>query len=142
MKNEIDLSDWESPITQFETEIASELVEKSNGELLLTVKKALGFKVDEKELLKCLEYDRNQYSIGYKNGFEKAMKKTIGKMMESLDNIALCMICDHFEFGNDNDFTDCKLGNLGYLCGKKCGDFCFYGYKAETEAKLKELNEE
>lgn len=69
---QIDLDDYgyESPIKmiigEFETAYSKKCIE---------VVQKYGFDVDEKELAKALNYDRNQYRKGYLNGFLAAKDK-------------------------------------------------------------------
>lgn len=54
---------WNSPIELIESEIEV----KMEGEVLKAVKR-VGIEVNKEELLKALEYDRNQYEKGYEDG--------------------------------------------------------------------------
>ncbi len=54
---------YESPITVYYEDIEKRV----EGDLVKTVFR-LGFDVDEEELMKALNYDREQYQKGYKDG--------------------------------------------------------------------------
>lgn len=54
---------YDSPITVYYEDIEKRV----EGDLVKTVVR-LGFDVDEKELMKALNYDREQYQKGYKDG--------------------------------------------------------------------------
>lgn len=65
---------WESPIDVMEIQdsFVSEIKEKTE-EMVFTEIKRIGIDVDKEELIKALQYDRNQYGKGYKDGYEKAI---------------------------------------------------------------------
>jgi len=59
---------WESPVSIYET--ISDMIEKKiDGNIIVEVKKQLGIDVNKEELVKALNYDRNQYDKGYQDGF-------------------------------------------------------------------------
>ena len=55
---------WESPVTLYSQNIASEIVEKANEAIWQEVMKVC-VDVDKEELVKALAYDRGQYEKGY-----------------------------------------------------------------------------
>lgn len=58
---------WESPINIYET--VSDMVEKEiDGNIIVEIKKQLGIDINKEELIKALQYDRNQYDKGYQDG--------------------------------------------------------------------------
>jgi hypothetical protein len=59
---------YESPITKIEQEIASQIVEAEEEKLMYEVKKAVGYSIEKEELIKALQYDRQQYEKGYQDG--------------------------------------------------------------------------
>ncbi len=59
---------YESPITKIEQEIASQIVETEEGKLMYEVTKAVGYSIEKEELIKALQYDRQQYEKGYQDG--------------------------------------------------------------------------
>ena len=66
---ETDLSGWKSPFEVYIKQIATEVQEKRDAEIVAQISEQLCVNVDKEELLKALRYDRNQYQEGYKNGF-------------------------------------------------------------------------
>jgi hypothetical protein len=44
------------------------MVETEEGKLMYEVKKAVGYSVEKEELIKALQYDRQQYEKGYQDG--------------------------------------------------------------------------
>lgn len=59
---------YESPITQIITDISSQVRELQDGRLMYEVQQAIGYEIDKGELIKALNYDRNQYQKGYEDG--------------------------------------------------------------------------
>lgn len=70
---------YESPITM----IASQIETKVEGDVLQAVQR-YGIEVDKEELIKALQYDREQYNKGfingYKEGYAKALEDCIAKL--------------------------------------------------------------
>ena len=61
---------YNSPIDLTINTIYNELAKKSDEQIYQAVI-GCGVNVDKAELLKALEYDRNQYEIGFKDGVKK-----------------------------------------------------------------------
>jgi flagellar biosynthesis/type III secretory pathway protein FliH len=59
---------YESPITQ----ILGEMQTQYENDCMKVVQQC-GFDVNKEELIKALQYDRNQYSKGYDDGYNKAI---------------------------------------------------------------------
>lgn len=70
---------YESPITKIEQEIASQIVETEEGKLMYEVKKAIGYSIEKEELIKALQYDREQYEKGYNDGYNANNMNLISK---------------------------------------------------------------
>lgn len=66
---------YKSPVTTFVEHINTDLrSEELKAVMNATVR--LGVEVDEGELLKALQYDRNQYEQGYRNGYDAGYRKS------------------------------------------------------------------
>lgn len=63
---------YESPITM----IASQIETKVEGDVLQAVQR-VGIDVNKEELLKALQYDREQYNKGYHDGYVEGYAKAI-----------------------------------------------------------------
>ncbi len=65
---------YESPINIIEIQdsFVSEIKEKTE-EMVFTEIRRIGVDVDKEELLKALQYDREQYEKGYSDGYVKAI---------------------------------------------------------------------
>lgn len=56
---------WNSPIEKFFGDMHSQIVKQDEENMMYTVRQAMGYSVDKNELLKALQYDREQYKKGY-----------------------------------------------------------------------------
>lgn len=66
------MNGYESPVTLFEGpwhQIA-EKISKDTDSFIFDSITSLGISIDKEELIKAIQYDRDQYSKGYKNGYE------------------------------------------------------------------------
>ena len=61
----VDFSKYESPIQQIVGEMTTQMVQQEEGQMIMQVSQQVGFAVDKDELLKALQYDRDQYKKGY-----------------------------------------------------------------------------
>ncbi len=59
---------YECPITLNIADISSQIKEAQDGRLIYEVQKAIGYEIDRVELIKALNYDREQYQKGYEDG--------------------------------------------------------------------------
>lgn len=65
-----DMSGYESPITM----IASQMETKMEADTMSVIRR-YGIDVNKEELIKALDYDRQQYDKGFKDGYEKGYQK-------------------------------------------------------------------
>lgn len=65
---------WQSPIHMIQEEIAQTVANDFDNQVYQATMR-VGIKVDKDELVKALEYDRNQYQKGYMDGFFNAEKE-------------------------------------------------------------------
>ena len=56
---------WNSPLEKIYGDIHSQMVKQDEENMIYTVRQAFGYSVDKNELLKALQYDREQYKKGY-----------------------------------------------------------------------------
>ena len=59
---------YESPIQMIVNEVQTQMIQQEEDQLLMQVQKSLGFDIDKNELLRALNYDRDQYEKGYRDG--------------------------------------------------------------------------
>ena len=65
---------YESPINQYLIDVQNQLTEQRENAIVQTVTETVGFDIDKEELIKALNYDRNQYKKGYSDGRDDALK--------------------------------------------------------------------
>ena len=58
---------YESPITKFYEDIAHQFAKQDDENYMYTINQTVGYSVDKEELIKALQYDRNQYEKGYED---------------------------------------------------------------------------
>lgn len=63
------LEGYESPVKVYQSELQTTIEDK-----ILHVAQSIDIDIDKKELLKALEYDRNQYKKGYEAGYKRAIE--------------------------------------------------------------------
>lgn len=78
-----------------------------------------GIQVNQEELLKALQYDRDQYQKGYDAGFSAGFCETL--------HVARCMECRYYNAASPRR---CELPSG--LTAPSGMDFCSYGEKRET----------
>lgn len=82
---------YESPIYQLEKTISMDMSEKYDN-LVITAVKEVGIDVDKEELIRALQYDRDQYMKGFRDGEEstrRAIIKDIEKLAGETENSSL-----------------------------------------------------
>lgn len=62
---------YESPLEKIYGEIHEQIVKQDEENMMYAINQAVGYKVDKEELIKALQYDRNQYEKGKKEMQEK-----------------------------------------------------------------------
>ena len=80
------MNGYESPVTLFEGpwhQIA-EKISKDTDSFIFDSITSLGISIDKEELIKAIQYDRDQYSKGYKNGYDAGYKAA----MEGVQSLA------------------------------------------------------
>lgn len=59
---------YESPITQFVDKVMTQIIKTEEDNLMYEVQQATGYEINKEELIKALNYDRDQYQKGYEDG--------------------------------------------------------------------------
>ena len=96
---------WESPVNIIEKEWET----KIEGDIIKAIK-SYNIDVDKEELIKALNYDRNQYKAGYKDALEW-MRRVI--MLNMPDIIRYSENPDmEMQVKNINDYIDLRLKQL------------------------------
>lgn len=65
---------YESPIEKIYGEIETQMIEE-NENMIMKVVRNVNINVDKEELIKALNYDRNQYTKGYEDGKNDVLDK-------------------------------------------------------------------
>lgn len=65
---------YENPINLIVRDIEEQIIQQTEQTILETIRKC-GVDVDKDELIKALNYDRDQYSKGYKDGVNDTLNK-------------------------------------------------------------------
>ena len=69
-----DFEGWESPIKRIESELMTKIERDAENNLMCSVNQSIGYEVNKEELIKALNYDRDQYNKGYKNASRRYNK--------------------------------------------------------------------
>lgn len=72
---------YENPITKICQDIRTQMVQRDEQMILEAIQKQDIF-IDKEELIKALNYDRNQYSKGYKDGVSEVLDRIRDKISE------------------------------------------------------------
>lgn len=77
---------YESPITKYMSDIETQIQKQETEQMMLTVSRAIGYNVDKTELLKALQYDREQYTKGYKDGRKDMLNEIKEEIQKTYEN--------------------------------------------------------
>ena len=89
---------WESPITKIYGDIHNEIVRQDEENCTFAIEQAIGYKVDKKELIKALNYDREQYNKGYRDGVKETFKAELEKIRENFRELLKESIKDSLDY--------------------------------------------
>ena len=65
---------YESPITRAVKEATETMMKQEEAECMAVITREVGYSVDKNELIKALNYDREQYDKGYRDGVRETFK--------------------------------------------------------------------
>ena len=77
---------YKSPIETIYGELQTQMVQENENMVMKAIRK-VGINVDKEELIKALQYDRNQYTKGYEDGKNDILDKIIAEIEETSMNI-------------------------------------------------------
>lgn len=99
-KQDIDILGYESPINV----IAKQLRMEKEANIVKAVQE-YGIDVNKDELVKALQYDRNQYEKGYVNGYCRKASDVAREIFEEIEGIRLKHIkkCEFFRNGSTEE---------------------------------------
>ena len=72
---------YESPIEMIMTDMQTQIVKQQENDIYQAVQK-YGIVVDKEELFKALQYDREQYTKGYKDALDEIKRYLVDKLRE------------------------------------------------------------
>ena len=82
---------YNSPVVIYPGDVISKNFKDTiDDSIVMEIQREYGIAVDKDELIKALQYDRGQYSRGYRDGYDEARKdctKTIGYILGELKEI-------------------------------------------------------
>lgn len=84
---------YASPIEKIYGELQTQMVQEDENMVMKAVRK-VGVNVDKEELIKALQYDRNQYTKGYSDGKSDVLGK-IRAEIESCREDEVPHLCDY-----------------------------------------------
>ena len=76
---------WESPIAKIYGDIHNEIIRQDEENCTFAIEQAIGYKVDKGELIKALQYDRNQYDKGYNDGVKETFVTELEKIKAEIE---------------------------------------------------------
>ena len=91
-----------------------------DGDILRAIQ-SYGINVDKEELIRALQYDREQYNKGYADG--KA---------DALAELVRCENCDWYRKHEDGICVNPKCGKSWYGCPVPAEHFCSYGERKDN----------
>ena len=56
---------YESPITQIMSDISAQMIQEKENQVMMQMRQTIGYDLDKEELIKALQYDRDQYHKGF-----------------------------------------------------------------------------
>ena len=121
---------YESPIKIIESTIDSiyaDIVKKKDDAIFAEIQTSFGVDLDRKELIRALQYDRNQYEKGYADGKADAMAELVR-----------CKDCKYWsesQHGCECSFHSEKENEdyPAFAVQMLPNDFCSYGERKEGE---------
>lgn len=90
---------YESPVILIPSPPKTTFDRQGDSVVMKTIHQ-LGVKVDKTELLKALNYDRQQYDKGYRDGFEDSVKRLAELLREQTELESPCLFTvstDHID---------------------------------------------
>jgi hypothetical protein len=65
---------YENPITEVMSDISTQIIQEKENQLMMQFRQTLGYDIDKNELIKALQYDRDQYRKGYADAMKNKEK--------------------------------------------------------------------
>ena len=104
---------YESPIQVYVNDILNQIRQQEEDQIVAEVSQAVGINVEKEELIKALNYDRNQYDKGYEDG--KKANKWI-PVSERLPNEDECKTNNRLFIVSDGNRTYAEYFDVNKEC--------------------------
>lgn len=88
---------WESPITKIYGDIHNKILRQDEENYIYAITQAIGYEVDKEELIRALQYDREQYDKGYNDGVKETFVEELEKIREEMIEK-----CKEYRWDNDD----------------------------------------
>ena len=104
---------YESPITGYMSHFAQQVIEQREDAVVAQISEQIGVNVDKDELIRALNYDRNQFNEGYRKGYFDATQRrndttALERVIEIMQRERKCVLRqDTSEC--DRDCANCEL---------------------------------
>ena len=112
---------YKSPIEIFTAQLYHQIVKQKEDDVYKAVV-SYGIDVDKEELIRALQYDRDQYEKGYDDGKADAMAELVR-----------CNNCDWYRKHEGGICVNPKCVQSWYGCPVPSEHFCSYGERREGE---------
>lgn len=83
---------YESPIKRIINEAVNQIEKREEVELMYSIKQSVGYAVDKQELIKALQYDRDQYQKGYEDGLKQSKWIPVSEKLPEIGQYILCSL--------------------------------------------------
>lgn len=106
-------SGYEPPILGAINQMVNNIQEQRDNAIMVQIREQIGVNVDKNELIRALNYDRNQFNEGYKKGYRDATERrndttALERVIEIMQNERKCVLRqDTSEC--DRDCANCEL---------------------------------
>lgn len=105
---------YESPITRIYNQLVEEMVKEEEDQFVCKVRQTIGYNIDKSELIKALNYDRDQYEKGYQDGklagyqqVESEKRKGHWACCHDDDLVYYCSECGRMNLRQSNYCPEC-----------------------------------
>ena len=76
---------YKSPVEVYVNDMLNQIHQQEENQIVAEVSQAVGINVEKEELIKALNYDRNQYSKGYKDGVNEVLDKIKAEILDEAE---------------------------------------------------------
>ncbi len=94
---------YESPIQTMMSDISEQIVKEQEDQFMYQFRQAIGYNIDKDELIKALQYDRDQYQKGYADALAESITKNDLVDYRRAFKIACDLLSGSVLYGIDSD---------------------------------------